>query len=319
MYDALQRPNRIRKPSYDPERIQVEPDVRWMDSVITPFIRTAAGVYDLANRRWYELCLERVVTDEAWLASEVQRYLASAPKQLFNSISIADNGEVTYTFKDDVSRPIYDMAPYDGSMNKTTLNLISKRKYLSGHVDTCEWNGQKVTYKCLEFTFDVEAIFREIRTREKLDSDFTGVAPILAVVIDPDTRFVDGIILPLYDTDLECFAKDPHARLRVSDLHRLVHTVTRLRLLGILHGDICERNVVLNVTCGHTSEDIALLDFGEVAPSYQGDLEMTALLLEWCVDSFTWTEREKKAVVTAAAKIREGDCENALDLLSSNC
>ena len=77
--------------------------------------------------------------------------------------------------------------------------------------------------------------------------------------------------------------------------------------------------MVLNVTCDHTSEDIALLDFGEVAPSYQGDLEMTALLLEWCADSFTWTEREKKAVVTAAAKIREGDCENALDILSSNC
>ena len=316
-YEQLLRRKLFRKPAYDPERIHIEPDLHWMDSAITPFTRTTAGVYDIANCRWYELSVERVVTDQAWIVGEVERHLSSPPNQRFNSISINENDEVTFAFKNDVSRPIYDMALYDGPIEKTTLDSIRKRKYLSCHIDTCEWDGKKVAYKCIEFPDDVKTILREIRVREPVGPDFPGVAPILTIVIDPDTQFVDGIVLPLYHTDVESFANGPRARLRISELHRLIHTLSHLHLLGIGHGDICERNVVLNVTCENTSEDIAPVDFGEVAPEYRGDFKMTAELLGWCSEHFVWTEREKRAVVSAAARIEEGDCGDALDILAA--
>jgi len=137
------------------------------------------------------------------------------------------------------------MALYDGPIDKTTLDSIRKRKYLSGHIDTCERDGKKVAYKCIEFPDDVKTILREIRVRETVGPDFPGVAPILTIVIDPDTQFVDGIVLPLYHTDVESFANGPGARLHISELHRLIHTLSHLHLLGIGHGDICESNVVL--------------------------------------------------------------------------
>jgi hypothetical protein len=209
------------------------------------------------------------------------------------------------------------MAPYDGSILKTTLNSIQRRKYLSGHIDTCEWDSKKVAYKCIEFPDDVKTILREIRVRETLGPEFPGVAPILTIVIDPGTKFIDGIMLPLYHTDMESFANVPHARLHISELHCLISTLTHLHLLGISHGDICERNVVLNVTSDNTSEDIALVNFGEVAPEYQGDFKMTAELLGWCSDHFAWTESEKTVVVSAAERIQEGDCGDALDILAA--
>jgi len=315
MYNSAR--NALRRPAYDPERIPVEPELYWIESVITPFTRTKGGVYDMANRRWYDVAVERVVTEEDWFVRELRKHLPSIPNQHLNVISIDENGEATFSFKSDISRSIWDMAPYDGPLHKTTLNTISERKYLSGLVDTCEWEGRKVAYKCIEFPGDVQSTFREIQVRETLDPDFTGVAPILAVVVDPKTQWVDGIILPLYDTDMESLANNPSARLRIEDLHRLIQTISHLNDLGIIHGDICERNVVINLSSDCTSQEIALVDFGEVAPYYPGDLEMAAQLLGWCADHFTWTEGEKTKLVTAATRIREGDCANALDILAS--
>jgi len=79
-YDQLLRRKLFRKPAYDPERIHIEPDLHWMDSAITPFTRTTAGVYDIANCRWYELSVERVVTDQAWIVSEAERHLSFSTK-----------------------------------------------------------------------------------------------------------------------------------------------------------------------------------------------------------------------------------------------
>jgi len=72
-----------------------------------------------------------------------------------------------------------------------------------------------------------------------------------------------------------------------------------------------------SVTCENTFEDIAPVDFGEVAPEYRGDFKMTAELLGWCSEHFAWTEREKRAVVSAAARIEEGDCGDVLDILAA--
>jgi hypothetical protein len=224
---------------------------------------------------------------------------------------------MTLEFKDDINRAIFDMVTYNGPLNKTGLETIRKRKYLSGHVDTCEWNGQKVAYKCIEFSDDVEPIQREMHLRERLGSDFIGIAPILAVVIDPNTQYVDGIILPLYDSDLETFANEPRAQLRLSDLLTMVQAIRHLQLLGITHGDICERNVVVNVSCDYVSRDIALVDFGEVAPGYGGDLESTAGLLVWCANNFRWTTEEDVAINAAAAGIQKGDYVEAFRILAS--
>ena len=309
-------PNLFRKPAVDTERIPIEPELHWIDSAITPFTRTTSGVYDIANRCWYELSVDHVVTDQDWIVSEVRRHISSPPDRPFNSISIGQNGEVTFAFKTNISRAISNMATYDGLIPQTSLRSIRDRKYLSGPVDTCQWNSRKVAYKCVEFLDDVKPMFREIRVREQLAPDYTGVAPILAVAIWPETEYVDGIVLPLYQTDMESFAKDPRARLSLSALHRLIQTIARFQSIGITHGDICERNLVLNMTDDCRCEDLVLVDFGEVAPEYQGDMNMAAELLLWCATHFTWLEEEKRTVVIAAGKIQAGDYGDALDMLA---
>jgi len=146
-----------------------------MESTITPYTRTTGGVFDIANRRWYQVSVERVETDDEWFVNELRKHLPSIPSQHLNFLSISENGEATFSFKSDISRPIFDMAPYDGPLNKTNLNTISKRKYLSYQVDTCEWEGKKVAYKSIEFSGDVKPMFREIDVRERLDPDFMAL------------------------------------------------------------------------------------------------------------------------------------------------
>lgn len=203
---------RLRKPAIDPEHIVIEPVLCVMHNSITPFTRISAGVYDFANRRWYELNVEQEIEDEEWIASKVRHYMNGAVEP-FNSISIDEKGDVTLELKDnsDVARPIRGIVEYHGPLSTTRVATILKRKHLSGRVDTCQWKGQVCAYKCLDFEEDIKKVLREIWTRETIQeklSDHIGVAPILAVVLEPSTQFIDGILLPLYHSTLEGLAND---------------------------------------------------------------------------------------------------------------
>ena len=62
--------------------------------------------------------------------------------------------------------------------------------------------------------------------------------------------------------------------LRASHLISLLETLKCLWAVGVVHGDICERNVCVD------AQSIRLIDFGEVAPDYMNDIVATGKLFE---------------------------------------
>lgn len=253
---------------------------------------------------------------------EIRSYIDHWPEP-FNAISIHSDGNITVEFKEHIGREIGGMVTYHGPLPTTPLSSIHNRKYLSGRVDSCVWEEKRCAYKCIDFTEDVEPMQREIEVRESLHaktSNFeeVGVAPILAVVIDPTTQFVNGIILPLYDKSLEMLARE-QGSLNIQNLRSLLETILYLNSAGISHGDICNRNVM--VKPGEAPMDnmtLILVDFGEVAPSYQGDIDATADLLLWCTDSFEWTEVDLELIKDAILWLRRRDIEKAIAGLITN-
>jgi hypothetical protein len=67
---------------------------------------------------------------------------------------------------------------------------------------------------------------------------------LLAAVIDPETQFVDAILLSLYGQNLDDVAKcnDPF---NLSWLRSLLETAEYLNSISIVHEDICGRNLVV--------------------------------------------------------------------------
>jgi hypothetical protein len=289
-----------------------------MHNSITPFARISAGVYDFANRRWYELNVEQEIEDEEWIERKVRQYIDSAV-QPFNTISIDEKGDVILGLKDngDVDRPITGIVEYHGPLPTTSLGMISKRKYRSGRVDTCQWKGRTCAYKCIDFKEDIKGMLREIRTREtireKLGDQIHGVAPILAVVVQPSTQFIDGILLPLYPSTLESYANDNTITLQ--SFHGFVKTLTELHHIGITHGDICERNIAVSKSESGECE-LVFFDFGEVAPRYEGDVKATGKLLLWCVEHFTWAKSEGEVIRNAASALSQEDIRLCLQILN---
>jgi serine/threonine protein kinase len=313
--------NRLRKPAIDPERIVIEPALCVMHNSITPFTRISAGVYDFANRRWYELNVEQEIEDEQWIERKVRQYIDSAVHP-FNVISIDKHGDVTLELKDngDVDRPIIGAVEYHGPLPTTSLALISKRKHLSGRVDTCQWEGRTCAYKCIDFKEDIERMQREIRIRETIWEklgDHNGVAPILAVVVEPSRQFIDGILLPSYRSTLESHANDDASAITLKSLHRFIKTLTELHQIGIIHGDICERNIAVSIIHEYpiSEYELVLFDFGEVAPRYEGDVKAAGKLLLWCLEQFTWTQYEKETIKDAASALLREDTRLCLQIL----
>ena len=51
---------------------------------------------------------------------------------------------------------------------------------------------------------------------------------------------------------------------------------------------------------------LILVDFGEIAPRYKGDVEAAADLLEWCL-AFEFTEGERKLLLDSVKCLRCND------------
>ena len=121
-----------------------------------------------------------------------------------------------------MGRPIKDLVQYQGSLPTTSWEQIHKGVYLCGRIDVCQWEGSNCAYKCIDFSEDVARTMREINVREVLraqyKADHSGVAPILAVALDPETQLIDGILLPLYGESLESFLEHRHCGLKLSHI-----------------------------------------------------------------------------------------------------
>jgi RIO-like serine/threonine protein kinase len=115
---------------------------------------------------------------------------------------------------------------------------------------------------------------REIRIRESIkvkkpDLEHDGVVPILSGCGRPGTQYIDGVLLPLYGKSLDKIAEE-HGSISLLNVCSLLKTINDLQHIGITHGDICDRNVVVKVdesVTPTTESTLAVIDFGEIAPS----------------------------------------------------
>ncbi|KAK1771720.1 hypothetical protein QBC33DRAFT_608559 [Phialemonium atrogriseum] len=191
-------------------RIWHETVVEAYSNLITPGVCCSAAVYDLANRRWYQLNVRDPVVpdadwrhdtrldevpDDEWLGSTVEKHIkahyhSTAALPPWNTISTNSSGfPVTFELSEEalVRRPIsenfcYGIRPSD--------KLPTTRKCV---------------FKRIDFDCDVESHENEIRTREAIircierdrgsaskDQNYVmerrfNVVPILAVVLHDET------------------------------------------------------------------------------------------------------------------------------------
>jgi tRNA A-37 threonylcarbamoyl transferase component Bud32 len=229
-----------------------------------------------------------------------------------NIINIVGN-DVTHSVGNKVGRPL--RLPIVASPFLPVANYaeITQKKYLRLSADTCVWNRLNCVYKQLEFDEYIGRLQREISSREKLLHHFGreaalseyGICPILAIVVDGTPPLLCGVLMPHAGLVLDQL---PSGRLKMEHLVSLIKTVAHLQSAGVVHGDICERNVCID------GSSILLIDFGEVAPKYQNDIVATGRLFQWCTDRLSEAERER---VSRAAweLIKREDVDAALMVL----
>ena len=99
--------------------------------------------------------------------------------------------------------------------------------------------------------------------------------------------------------------------LSINYLVSLINAVKHLRTAGVIHGDICERNVCVSRSA------VQLIDFGDIAPGYQNDVVAVGKLLQWCTIEFSFTDAQKNTISKAATElIEKEDIDAALTILN---
>ena len=294
-------------------------------NLITPSTCISAQVYDIANRRWYEVNVPKDIRDEEWIADTLACHIKNATIP-FNVITFDTTGHATYSTRpiDTVGRqiPLNLKFRYSGTIFPVIhVEEVLEKRFLDRSIDLCMWNGDTCIFKQIEFEEDIPNLQREILVREEmlrkigsdpnLDMGQCGISPILAVVVDAETRLTQGIILPYCGESLDRIANDTAQSstiVCVRHLSSLVQAVSYLSKLGSVHGDICERNVCIKADEGDMSSQVALVDFGEVAPHYKGDVEAAGRLLRWCEENLKgWSKDERTRIKAAAACLQRGD------------
>jgi len=170
------------------------------------------------------------------------------------------------------------------------------------------------------------------------------VIPILAVVADGNND-VAGILMPFGGPSLESLSESASdissAASAVSgstdlgitsrQLRDLARGVCELAEVGVVHGDINDRNTLLtpldpkasiSTATAHNEQKqtrLVLIDFGEVAPEYHNDAFALGELLIWCMDRCSrWDGEERRMVERAAGVLKgRGNFEKALCGLES--
>jgi tRNA A-37 threonylcarbamoyl transferase component Bud32 len=302
-------------PFHDPNRIYTdEHDVNVHGCGITPSGHTFVSLYDIPQRRWYELNIDRPMPleqYEEWFEQTLLHQIALHDS--FNVINIVE-GHVTCSVGSKVGRPLRLPIVASAFLPFANYTDITHKKYLRLSADTCTWNGLDCVYKQLEFDEYIGRLQRDIVSREKLLNHFGrdaplseyGICPILAIVVDGTPSFLCGILMPNAGVVLDQL---PTGQLKMEHLVSLIKTLAHLRSAHVIHGDICERNVCLD------GSSILLIDFGEVAPRYANDIVATGTLIQWCMKQFSAVERERLARAASELIDRE-DIEAALTILA---
>ncbi|MCJ1323549.1 hypothetical protein MMC10_000210 [Thelotrema lepadinum] len=269
-----------------------------------------------------------MATDDDWMSIVVTKHVseyhqknkALRPWIAINLTSASE--EVSFEAKPDarVVRHIRKKLRYGTSPSDKLLTVhfgeVKEKTYLSRAADYCTWNSRKCVFKRIEFDYNIETQEREIRNREALmdhiDRDIDAqdyetemekrfnVVPILAVVVhgeqhpDQEISIVVGFLMPFTGDSLEVIAEmNPASQLPITvpQLWDLVRGIRELGLCGILHGDICFWNTILqqetSVQESNGAARLLLIDLGDVAPEYDGDAKALGSLFFWCLEHAT--------------------------------
>jgi serine/threonine protein kinase len=348
-------------------RIWHEPEVVIFSCLITPGVRCSGSGYDLANRRWYQLNVNSGDYDENWMAqiisTHISTYYQTWGKQTpFNVINVTIDGSL---LKFDtqanqfIARPIRERLEYcsegEPAIPITSFDSLVDKDSLGRSVDRCRWNGRDCAFKIIEFDCDVQAIDREIKSREKLlehpdlhcqtieDANKIikhrfNVLPILAVVVfEQDVNNdVVGILMPFGGLNLESlFASGTDStasesgskdlKITRGQLRDLTRGVRELAQVGVVHGDIVDRNTLLKPDEATAAQGfqrqnrLVLVDFGSVAPEYKNDAFALGELLIWCKERSLWEVADQRKVEDAAQVLKDnGDFDRALSILDDD-
>ncbi|KAH7309079.1 hypothetical protein B0I35DRAFT_482812 [Stachybotrys elegans] len=89
-----------------------------------------------------------------------------------------------------------------------------------------------------------------------------------------------------------------------TQIQGLVLAVWELARVGVLHGDINDRNTLLT-----PQNDLVMVDLGEVAPFYKGDANALGKMITWALESVDWDPDVMKRV-RVVAECLQGISEN---------
>jgi hypothetical protein len=261
-------------------RIWHSPEVIVYGKAITPGTRCSIEAYDLANRKWYQLNVNSEVDDDDLMSAIIEKYISiyyetHGKMPWFNVINNTREDDCT-TFdlkpEDAVARIITEKLHYNAQGKNAIATIFSNeledKLYLGRGVDRFSWSKRDCVSKRIEFDIDIEQMDREIKARETLiaainlnDSSRNhlieqtfNVIPILAVVLIRDTDDeVAGILMPFAGPSLESmFGNSSNLQIgkaittkRLVDLTRGIGELARV---GLLHGDINDRNTIYRIS-----------------------------------------------------------------------
>lgn len=150
-----QRQTKTFVPFHDPHRIYTEEhELTVYGCGVTPLTRISVSLYDLPQRRWYELNVERPMSltdeNEQWFLDTVDKCITEC-QEPFNTINIDEVGNVTYSIKPNIGRPLRRPIVSSSLLPLVRYSDIIRKKYLWLSADICIWNGRDCVFKNLEF------------------------------------------------------------------------------------------------------------------------------------------------------------------------
>lgn len=223
----------------DPNRVSKECFPVVYGILITPDTSISARVYDMVNRRWYELNVASDIRDEDWIVNTVATHVKASTAP-FNVITVDSAGVATCSTRAPstvgIQVPVSSKFEYPRSRFPTVdVNDILQKEFMSRTVDRCTWNGETCVYKQIVFEEDILCIQREILVREELmerDGSFGsdnmrkhGICPILAVVINTNTRLTEGLLLEYVGTSLVHVTENSTESTPTITLHHLAELI----------------------------------------------------------------------------------------------
>lgn len=120
-----------------------------------------------------------------------------------------------------------------------------------------------------------------------------------------------------------CLTTTVDMPITMAQLLDLVKGVRELSRCGVIHGDVCYWNIVLEELeprlAASSTPRLLLIDMGDTAPDYENDAVALADVLLWCLkpsSRLREDEASRKMLIVASALLKKVDFDGAIGLSS---